>query len=109
MPAAWAATSPGNPRTTVRRGGREASMARRLAGRARPEPPYPPRWPFRPAQPIPPAPSPLVAPAWAPAGAGVWPGRVYERLLERRIVMACGLLTDETPTPPSAQLPTPHP
>jgi ATP-dependent Clp protease protease subunit len=53
---------------------------------------------------MPHAPAPLVAPAWAPAGAGVWPSRLYERLLERRIVMAHGLLTDETATQLSAQL-----
>jgi len=34
----------------------------------------------------------------------LWPGRLYERLLERRIVMAYGLLTDETATQLSAQL-----
>jgi ATP-dependent Clp protease, protease subunit len=58
-------------------------------------PRQPPLWPAQPPGPLPPQ---------APADPGGWPGRVYERLLERRIVIAHGLLADENATRLCAQL-----
>lgn len=64
-------------------------------------PPGPPSWPAQP--PLPAAP-PLRTPPPVPAGPGHWPGPVYERLLDRRIVIAHGLLGDESATQLCAQL-----
>ncbi len=73
-------------------------MTVRPAGSVPREPGFPrqpPLWPARPPWPAPPQ---------VPADAGGWPGRVYERLLERRIVIAHGLLADESATRLCAQL-----
>ena len=67
-------------------------MTVRPAGSVPREPGFPHQPPLRPAQP------PRPAPSQVPADAGSWPGRVYERLLERRIVIAHGLLADESAT-----------
>jgi ATP-dependent Clp protease, protease subunit len=70
-----------------------------------PEYPWPPEQPGTPPWPVPgrPAPSP-----GQPTGAWIthseWPGRLYDRLLEQRIVMAHGLLDTEAATRLSAQL-----
>jgi ATP-dependent Clp protease, protease subunit len=69
--------------------------------------PFPPGDPPRPGRPSPGFPGPArPAPAVPAAGAGPdpWPGRVYERLFERRIVMAHGELDDEAATSLCAQL-----
>jgi ATP-dependent Clp protease, protease subunit len=47
---------------------------------------------------------PPVAPTRAWLNRGDWPGQVYERLLEQRVVMAHGLLDDEAATGLCAQL-----
>jgi ATP-dependent Clp protease, protease subunit len=75
-------------------------------------PPGPPGWPGRPGEPFRPAPG--TAPGTAPSPAmqparvwfeqGEWPGRLYERLLNQRIVMAHGCLDGESATRLSAQL-----
>ena len=72
--------------------------------------PGPPGWPGHPAGPgwPPPSQPPRQNPALTPArfwpDAGDWPGRIYDRLLEHRIVMAHGWLDGETATRLSAQL-----
>lgn len=77
-----------------------------------PRPPFPPGpeipgHPLRPGEP-PPPPGPTPAPAAPPAQVWVrqaeWPGMVYERLLDHRIVMAHGFLDGEAATRLSAQL-----
>jgi ATP-dependent Clp protease protease subunit len=55
----------------------------------------PPLWPAQPPAPVPPQ---------GPEDTGGWHGRVYERLLDRRIVIAHGLLADESATRLCAQL-----
>jgi ATP-dependent Clp protease, protease subunit len=63
-----------------------------------------PGWP--PAPPAPPAPAPGPVPparVWVDPHAG-WKGRLYERLLEKRIVLASGLLDDDAASRLSAQL-----
>ncbi len=78
-----------------------------------PGPPFPPErpahpgYPERPGEPAPPRQPPGPAPAVQPTR--IWfdpagPGSVYERLLERRIVMASGLLDGEAATRLCAQL-----
>ena len=92
------------------------------AGSYPPWPPFPPGrpgeperpgQPDRPGPPGPPGPSPLPAypapnPAIQPARVwfdqGEWPGRLYERLLNQRIVMAHGCLDGESATRLCAQL-----
>ena len=79
---------------------------------ARPGEPGRPGEPAHPGQPGWPVPGP--APATAPSPAmqptrvwfeqGEWPGRLYERLLNQRIVMAHGFLDSESATRLSAQL-----
>jgi ATP-dependent Clp protease protease subunit len=64
-------------------------------------PPGPPSWPARPPLPAPPPPG---TPPQVAADPGQWPSQVYERLLDRRIVIAHGLLRDETATQLCAQL-----
>jgi ATP-dependent Clp protease, protease subunit len=66
-------------------------------GRPGPPPGYPK--PFRPAPPAPPVP-----PAQVRSDPSPWPGQVYERLFERRIVLAHGELDDEAATSLCAQL-----
>jgi ATP-dependent Clp protease protease subunit len=73
-------------------------MTVRPAGSVPGEPGIPRQPPLWPAQP------PGSAPPPAPADPGGWPGRVYERLLERRIVIAHGLLADQSATRLCAQL-----
>ncbi len=86
------------------------------AGSYPPRPPFPP-WqpgpPERPGPPLPPGPSPWPAPppanpALQPARVwfdqGEWPGRLYERLLNQRIVLAHGQLDGESATRLCAQL-----
>jgi ATP-dependent Clp protease, protease subunit len=73
-------------------------MTARPPGSVPREPGFPRQPPFWPAQP------PPAAPSQAPADPGSWPGRVYERLLERRIVIAHGLLADDSATRLCAQL-----
>jgi ATP-dependent Clp protease, protease subunit len=67
---------------------------------AGPEIPPPPGIPPRPPMTPPPVTTPLRAWQDAPA----WPGRVFERLYERRIVLAHGELDDEAATSLCAQL-----
>lgn len=94
-------------------------MIRYSAGSYPPRPPFPP-WqpgpperPGQPGQPVPPGPSPHpvpppASPALQPARVwfdqGEWPGRLYERLLNQRIVMAHGQLDGESATRLCAQL-----
>jgi ATP-dependent Clp protease protease subunit len=86
--------------------------------------PYPPRPPFPPWQPgpperpgepgqpvpgpsprpVPPPANPALQPARVWFDQGEWPGRLYERLLSQRIVMAHGHLDDESATRLCAQL-----
>jgi ATP-dependent Clp protease, protease subunit len=73
-------------------------MTVRPAGSVPGEPGFPRQPPLWPAQP------PGPAPPQVPADAGGWPGRVYERLLDRRIVIAHGLLAAESATRLCAQL-----
>jgi ATP-dependent Clp protease protease subunit len=88
------------------------------AGSYPPRPPFPP-WqpgpperPGEPGQPVPgPSPRPVpppANPALQPARVwfdqGEWPGRLYERLLNQRIVMAHGHLDGESATRLCAQL-----
>jgi ATP-dependent Clp protease, protease subunit len=80
---------------------------------------FPPRPPFPPWQPQPPGhperpepgphpqpsrPSPAVQPTRIWVEQGEWPGRLYERLLNQRIVMAHGCLDGESATRLCAQL-----
>src|SRR5262249_31055921 len=70
-----------------------------------PFPPGPPERPGRPPQPPqPPRPNPAIQPAQAGVEQGEWPGRLYERLLNQRIVMAHGCLDGESATRLCAQL-----
>lgn len=66
-------------------------------------PPGSPVPPWRPGPPQP-APQPGPAPARVPADPSPWPGRVYERLFEQRVVMAHGQLDGEAATSLCAQL-----
>jgi ATP-dependent Clp protease protease subunit len=86
--------------------------------------PYPPRPPFPPWQPgpperpgepgqpvpgpsprpVPPPANPALQPARVWFDQGEWPGRLYERLLNQRIVMAHGHLDGESATRLCAQL-----
>jgi ATP-dependent Clp protease, protease subunit len=73
-----------------------------------PQPPMPP-WrpgpPERPDQPPqPPRPNPAIQPTRVWVEQGEWPGRLYERLLNQRIVMAHGCLDGEAATRLCAQL-----
>ena len=73
-----------------------------------PQPPMPP-WrpgpPDRPGQPPqPPRPNPAIQPTRVWVEQGEWPGRLYERLLNQRIVMASGCLDGEAATRLCAQL-----
>lgn len=69
-----------------------------------PPPPGPAR-PFPPPQPPPgPGPSPQTPPAQVWVQPGEWPGRIYERLLDHRIVMLHGFLDGEAATRLCAQL-----
>jgi len=65
-----------------------------------PAPGVPPGVPPRPGS----TPPPQITPAHAPPGDAQWPGRLYERLFERRIVLAHGELDDEAATSLCAQL-----
>ena len=65
-----------------------------------PEVPDGPAVPRRPAAP----PAPDVAPAQMWPDRSAWPGQVYERLFDRRIVLAHGDLDDEAATSLCAQL-----
>jgi ATP-dependent Clp protease, protease subunit len=74
------------------------------------EPPEFPRWPGTPSfpggPPAPPSPAPGPVPpvrVWLDPDAD-WTGRLLDRLLERRIVLASGLLDDDAATRLSAQL-----
>jgi ATP-dependent Clp protease, protease subunit len=74
-----------------------------------PFPGVPPELPPRPGSPRPavpprPAPAPVITPARLWPDRSAWPGRVYERLFERRIVLAHGELDDEAATSLCAQL-----
>jgi len=85
-----------------------------VTGRVPGHPPLGPGGPGRPGQPSWPSPvpgpqpaspaHPVTAPVRAWPGAGEWPGQLYERLLERRIVMAHGHLGGEAATSLCAQL-----
>ncbi len=66
--------------------------------------PGPPEVPGRPGRPAPPPPPPVMPPVRIWADPGQWPGRVYERLLDQRIVIAHGHLDDEAATRLCAQL-----
>ena len=78
------------------------------AGSFPPRPPMPPGRPGppeRPAQPPqPPRPNPAIQPTRVWVEQGEWPGRLYERLLNQRIVMAAGCLDGEAATRLCAQL-----
>jgi ATP-dependent Clp protease, protease subunit len=65
-----------------------------------PEYPWPPTYPGTPGHPSP----NRLAPTRAWIDRGEWPGRLYERLLEQRIVMAHGWLDNEAATGLCAQL-----
>ena len=89
-------------------GGRSQPMT--VRARRPGEPPEFPRWPGAPSfpdwPPAPPSPAPGPVPpvrVWLDPDAD-WKGRVLERLLERRIVLASGLLDDDAATRLSAQL-----
>jgi ATP-dependent Clp protease, protease subunit len=86
-----------------------------------PRPPFPPRQPERPGQPRRPGepdrpgepgrpqrqappPNPAIAPVRVWAEPGDWPGRLYDRLLDKRIVLAHGYLDGDAATRLSAQL-----
>jgi ATP-dependent Clp protease protease subunit len=73
-----------------------------------PRPPVPPGRPGppeRPGQPPqPPRPNPAIQPTRVWVEQGEWPGRLYERLLNQRIVMASGWLDGEAATRLCAQL-----
>ncbi len=70
-----------------------------------PEVPGVPGWPGRPQPPAAPPAYPATSPArgWV-ADQGAWPGALYQRLMERRIVLASGRLDTEAATLLSAQL-----
>lgn len=70
-------------------------------GPERPGPPGPSPQPGRPAHP---GPNPAIQPARVWFDQGEWPGRLYERLLNQRIVMAHGCLDGESATRLCAQL-----
>jgi ATP-dependent Clp protease, protease subunit len=83
------------------------------AGSFPPRPPFPPWQPERPGHPEqpepgrdphPPRPDPAVQPTRIWVEQGEWPGRLYERLLNQRIVMAHGCLDGESATRLCAQL-----
>jgi ATP-dependent Clp protease protease subunit len=78
------------------------------AGSFPPRPPVPPGRPGppeRPGQPPqPPRPNPAIQPTRVWVEQGEWPGRLYERLLNQRIVMAYGCLDGEAATRLCAQL-----
>lgn len=80
-----------------------SAPAGRQSARERPprRPPPSPGWPCPPGIP---GPSPPGPPERARPDPGGWPGRVYERLLERRIVMAHGKLDGDAATRLCAQL-----
>jgi ATP-dependent Clp protease protease subunit len=68
-------------------------------------PPWRPGPPERPDQPPqPPRPNPAIQPTRVWVEQGEWPGRLYERLLNQRIVMASGCLDGEAATRLCAQL-----
>jgi ATP-dependent Clp protease, protease subunit len=73
-----------------------------------PRPPMPPGRPGPPERPDqppqPPRPSPAIQPTRVWVEQGEWPGRLYERLLNQRIVMASGCLDGEAATRLCAQL-----
>lgn len=70
-----------------------------------PMPPWRPGPPERPDQPPqPPRPNPAIQPTRVWVEQGEWPGRLYERLLNQRIVMASGCLDGEAATRLCAQL-----
>jgi ATP-dependent Clp protease, protease subunit len=70
-----------------------------------PRPPMRPGPPERPGQPPPsPRPNPAIQPTRVWVEQGEWPGRLYERLLNQRIVMAAGCLDGEAATRLCAQL-----
>ena len=81
-------------------------------GSRRPGPARPPRrpgpgWPGTPGWPAPhrePPAYPAVPPSRVWTDQGDWPGRLYQRLLEQRIVMASGLLDGPAASVLSAQL-----
>ena len=79
-----------------------------LPGRPGPHWPGQPRTPWMPQPPGPPAPGAPRQPSYFPVRGwpeeGDWPGRVYERLLERRVVMAHGHLDDHGATVLCAQI-----
>jgi len=62
-----------------------------------------PGWPG-PQRPAAPPSYPVVAPSRVWTEPGDWPGRIYQRLLERRIVLAAGRLDGEAATVLCAQL-----
>jgi ATP-dependent Clp protease, protease subunit len=83
------------------------------AGSFPPRPPFPPWPPERPGHPGRPEPGPYPQPSRPSPAAqptriwveqGEWPGRLYERLLNQRIVMAYGCLDGESATRLCAQL-----
>jgi ATP-dependent Clp protease, protease subunit len=67
-------------------------------------PGIPPELPPRPGAPPRPAPAPATTPAQLWPDRSGWPGQVYERLFERRIVLAHGELDEEAATSLCAQL-----
>jgi len=73
-----------------------------------PRPPMPPGRPGQPERPDqppqPPRPNPAIQPTRVWVEQGEWPGRLYERLLNQRIVMASGCLDGEAATRLCAQL-----
>ena len=73
-----------------------------------PRPPVPPGRPGPPERPDqppqPPRPNPAIQPTRVWVEQGEWPGRLYERLLNQRIVMASGCLDGEAATRLCAQL-----
>ncbi len=74
----------------------------------RPDPGHPgrpgPGWPEPGRQPATPPQYPAVSPARGWLDRADWPGQVYQRLLEQRIVLASGCLDDESATMLCAQL-----
>jgi ATP-dependent Clp protease, protease subunit len=83
-------------------------MIRYRAGSFPPRPPMPPWRPGPPERPDlppqPPRPNPAIQPTRVWVEQGEWPGRLYERLLNQRIVMASGWLDGEAATRLCAQL-----
>jgi ATP-dependent Clp protease, protease subunit len=87
--------------------GESPEMITYRAGSFPPRPPFPPWPPERPEpgpSPQPPRPNPAIQPTRIWVEQGEWPGRLYERLLNQRIVMAHGFLDDESATRLCAQL-----